>query len=198
MRRRRCVQFCRRASGAGASMPKIHRTSSAFATRVRERSTSRPRDAPVLQGLPKLVALTLATLHLVFHSTVIIAVVMLATAAYFYRRNHRHPKLWWTLPLCVTWMPPYAWYLLAANHSYQHAFFTYRSQLLSVLCIGLILTGTLQDAVVGTPTKNGAGFCVRSSHPFEVLCYTITVKLGGITIEQYWPQAPATRYHYDA
>lgn len=33
---------------------------------------------------------------------------------------------------------PYAWYLIAANHSYLHVWYTYRSQFLTVACLTLI------------------------------------------------------------
>lgn len=96
---------------------------------------------------------------------IIVAIAIVATAVYLYRKNRRHPNLWWALPLCVTSLLPYVWYFFAANHSYQHASFTYRAQLLSVLCIGLILTGLLQDAGVSTsaPEQDSTTHLAKSS-----------------------------------
>lgn len=38
---------------------------------------------------------------------------------------------------------PYVWYLLLANHSYQHWWFTYRLQAISVVCLFFMLSGQL-------------------------------------------------------
>lgn len=34
-------------------------------------------------------------------------------------------------------LAPYARYLILANHSYRHAFFTFREQMITVICIVL-------------------------------------------------------------
>lgn len=43
------------------------------------------------------------------------------------------------IPLFVIALMPYAWYLLLANHSYEHWWFTYRLQAVSVICLFFML-----------------------------------------------------------
>ena len=67
------------------------------------------------------------------------------------------PSLWWVVPLFLTAMLPYMWYLFAANHSYQHSMFTYRSQIVFVFAALLFLTG-----LCGAKAKAALGKHLRS------------------------------------
>ena len=125
--------------------------------KVAERSSERANEKADVGSIDRLQAVV-RNVKLAFPKwsvlvAAIVVIVIVATAVYLYRKNHRRPNLWWTLPLCLTALLPYVWYLFAANHSYQHASFTYRAQLLSVLCVGLILAGMLQDARASTSAK---------------------------------------------
>lgn len=48
-------------------------------------------------------------------------------------------KKWFSLIMLLISMTPYIRYLILANHSYRHAFFTFRIQLIFIICIGLII-----------------------------------------------------------
>lgn len=51
-----------------------------------------------------------------------------------------HPsKLKKIIPLLIIGVLPYLWYLVAANHSYLHVWYTYRTQFVSVVCFFLIV-----------------------------------------------------------
>ncbi len=75
--------------------------------------------------------------------------LMVAGTAIYVARNAKMGEgqggtsLWWMLPLLVVAVFPYAWYFFAANHSYQHAFFTYRGQVVTLLCVALCCAGAL-------------------------------------------------------
>lgn len=59
------------------------------------------------------------------------AIVMLALMAFRFRREGWRPALLLLLIALV----PYLWYFVVANHSYEHFWFTYRLQLVSVLAL---------------------------------------------------------------
>lgn len=80
---------------------------------------------------------------IIINATII--VLNIAAIAYLHTRSRTSRNLWWTLPLGATALLPYVWYILAANHSYQHSWFTYRSQLTTVLCLTLVFAGLLHD-----------------------------------------------------
>ena len=60
------------------------------------------------------------------------------------RQEQEGDGLVWVLPLAVVSLLPYEWYVFAANPSYDHAFFTYRCQLVTFVCLGLMLSGAVQ------------------------------------------------------
>lgn len=118
--------------------------------KVAERSSERASERADAESIDRLQAV-IRNVKLAFPKwslliAAVIVIVFVALAVYLYRKNRRHPNLWWAIPLFLTALLPNVWYLLAANHSYQHAFFTYRGLLVSALCIGLICAGLLQDA----------------------------------------------------
>ena len=59
------------------------------------------------------------------------AIVMLALMAFRFRREGWRPAL---LLLLIS-LVPYLWYFVVANHSYEHFWFTYRLQLVSILAL---------------------------------------------------------------
>lgn len=44
------------------------------------------------------------------------------------------------IPWVIIGTIPYLWFLIAANHTYYHVWYTYRNQLVSVVCLFLIVT----------------------------------------------------------
>lgn len=49
-------------------------------------------------------------------------------------KNYSHRIFPWLLAGLI----PYAWYAVAANHSYMHVWFTYRTQLLTLICATMV------------------------------------------------------------
>lgn len=70
----------------------------------------------------------------------IIDLVIAGVMALFFLRyvSFRKVKLQNVIPWMIIGGIPYAWYLVAANHSYLHVWYTYRLQLISVICFVLI------------------------------------------------------------
>ena len=60
----------------------------------------------------------------------------------FFLRYHVFKKesLKKAIPLLIIGVIPYLWYLIVANHSYLHVWYTYRDQMMSVLAFFLILS----------------------------------------------------------
>lgn len=48
-------------------------------------------------------------------------------------------KKWFSLIMLIIGIIPYIRYLILANHSYKHAFFTFRSQIITIIALGLIV-----------------------------------------------------------
>ncbi len=96
---------------------------------------------------------------------IIMLVGTLAAALFFWRYgSFKNVKLNLVVPFAFIAIIPYAWYLVAANHSYIHVWFTYRIQLLAVLamlliyleCIdwGKVKNHFLKYTIRKTPTKD--------------------------------------------
>lgn len=61
----------------------------------------------------------------------IIAIIMIVLMAFHYRREGWRPAL---LLLLLAFVP-YIWYFAVANHSYEHFWFTYRLQIISIMAL---------------------------------------------------------------
>jgi len=51
------------------------------------------------------------------------------------------------LPWLILAVIPYLWYAIAANHSYLHVWYTYRTQLLTVVSLSMVVLITIQEKV---------------------------------------------------
>lgn len=74
--------------------------------------------------------------------------------------SHRLARLrganWWFLvPLLVVAIYPYAWYVVAANHSYVHAFITYRDQVVALVAVALAVGAALGRMAGEKPISSG-------------------------------------------
>lgn len=67
-----------------------------------------------------------------------IATLIAIAASMFRRKKFSFRKI---IPLAIIALMPYVWYLLLANHSYQHWWFTYRLQAVTVVCLLLMVCG---------------------------------------------------------
>ena len=75
-------------------------------------------------------------------TAVIVAALVLGIASR--RMGRLHGVSWWFLvPLAVVAVYPYAWYVVAANHSYVHAFITYRDQVVTLVALALTMGAVL-------------------------------------------------------
>ena len=75
--------------------------------------------------------------HLIIGVVVFIAIILVS----FDWKNIK--KKWMALILLIMALAPYVRYLIFANHSYRHAFFTFRDQMITVICIVLIFAECL-------------------------------------------------------
>ena len=75
--------------------------------------------------------------HLIIGVVVFIAIILVS----FDWKNIK--KKWMALILLIMALAPYVRYLILANHSYRHAFFTFRDQMITVICIVLIFAECL-------------------------------------------------------
>ena len=81
---------------------------------------------------------------------IIILCLFIAGLVYSVARFDFHPSKLKKIPsLLIIGFLPYLWYLVAANHSYIHVWYTYRTQFVSVVCFFLI--------IVEFTTKSGSG-----------------------------------------
>lgn len=75
--------------------------------------------------------------HLIIGVVVFVAIILVS----FDWKNIK--KKWMAPILLIMALAPYARYLILANHSYRHAFFTFRNQMITVICIVLIFAECL-------------------------------------------------------
>lgn len=73
-----------------------------------------------------------------FENKIIIGLVFCLVLLFIDWKNIK--KKWFSLILLLLSMTPYIRYLILANHSYRHAFFTFRIQIIFIICIGLIIS----------------------------------------------------------
>lgn len=66
---------------------------------------------------------------------VFVIILLVLLLRYFSFKKQKIQKI---IPWIVIGCIPYAWYLVAANHSYLHVWYTYRNQMVSVMCFFLI------------------------------------------------------------
>lgn len=72
-----------------------------------------------------------------FENKMIFILVLILIFLFIDWKNIR--KKWFSLIMLLIGITPYIRYLILANHSYRHAFFTFRIQLIFIICIGLII-----------------------------------------------------------
>ena len=63
-------------------------------------------------------------------------------------RKKEIKKLWFSLILLLISLLPYIRYLVLANHSYLHSFFTFRSQIITIMAIILAITYSLDERIL--------------------------------------------------
>ena len=83
------------------------------------------------------------------------AMVLVFVFVFRRARGASSSSTWWLVPMFVTAALPYVWYVCAANHSYQHTWFTYRGQVVTLLCLGLVLAGLVQGDARSLPASAG-------------------------------------------
>ena len=64
-------------------------------------------------------------------------------------------KKWFSLLMLIIGIMPYVRYLILANHSFRHAFFTYRSQIISIIALALIIENCLNYNLLFKEIKIG-------------------------------------------
>lgn len=63
-------------------------------------------------------------------------------------RKKEIKKLWFSFILLLISLLPYIRYLVLANHSYLHSFFTFRSQIITIMAIILAITYSLDEKIL--------------------------------------------------
>jgi len=74
----------------------------------------------------------------IIRNVIIFCVLLIGTIDWKKIRNK-----WFSGLLLIIAIMPYVRYLVLANHSYRHAFFTFRTQIISIICIGIIILDCL-------------------------------------------------------
>lgn len=101
-------------------------------------------------------------ISLLAHRWLALALAAVAlVAAVWGLSSHRlarlHTASWWFLvPLAVVAVFPYAWYVAAANHSFVHAFITYRDQVVTLVALALA-AGCVLDRMAVSTSHAGEG-----------------------------------------
>ena len=87
--------------------------------------------------------------HLIIGVIVFVAVILVS----FDWKNIK--KKWIASIWLIIALAPYVRYLMLANHSYRHAFFTFRDQIITVICIVLIFAECLNYKMLFKEIKIG-------------------------------------------
>lgn len=71
--------------------------------------------------------------------TILIIVLKILSNKYIRKQVDAKQVLIKVLPYIIISMAPFCWYILVQNHSYYHAFFTYRDLLVTNICFNIII-----------------------------------------------------------
>lgn len=86
------------------------------------------------------IAIPLILSILITYSVINLKIIISKNIAYNFKENIEIKKILnHLLPYIIIAIMPFAWYLILQNHSYYHAFFTYRNLFITVCCTNLCI-----------------------------------------------------------
>ena len=79
---------------------------------------------------------------------IIIPIVILIFELIFIKKKNVKKELWFPLIMVLVGLVPYLRYAILANHSYRHYFFTFRSQIVTIMCLILAIIYSIDKEIL--------------------------------------------------
>lgn len=84
---------------------------------------------------------------------IIIPIAILIFELIFIKKKNIKKELWFSLIMLLIGLVPYLRYAILANHSYRHYFFTFRSQIITIMCLILAIIYSIDKEILKKEIK---------------------------------------------
>ena len=84
---------------------------------------------------------------------IIIPIAILVFELIFIKKKNIKKELWFSFILVLIALVPYLRYGILANHSYRHYFFTFRSQIITIMCLTIAIIYSIDKEILKKEIK---------------------------------------------